>query len=106
MKDCFWCGGYPVEKVYEPCGGCRAKFEDGVLLMEAQLDEPWVEGQPHMETQDGHEIYPSGHYVVVNDDAVKQIFTVPDAIIENKKAFVDTEAWKTLTFVEGKDAKV
>lgn len=91
---CFWCREVDKEEVlperedgepaperaivdYTPCHACRQKFNDGILFAEVET-EPQSPGQfPISEQQVDNApespLYPTGRYIVVNEDFVPQI---------------------------------
>lgn len=109
MIKCFWCGegdfgiallGYnkgneaPREVVldYKPCDCCKETMAKGVVLMEGQLSP--IDTRPPIQ-ENPQTVYPTGRWMVVQPEAVAQMFDVP---VEDK-AFVDVEAYNQL--VEG-----
>lgn len=58
---------------YEPCENCRANWSMGVALLRVS-ETPLKGGMPPLAVKDGKDIYPTGQYFVMTQDAVKQIF--------------------------------
>ena len=79
IPGCFWCGQLKNEIAllgllpndqeapfgiildYEPCDECKAKWEEGVVILEV-TDTPNQEGQPPIR----RDAYPTGNYLVVD----------------------------------------
>ena len=103
LLKCFWCGedmGIAlmgklkgdaeapkyVFGGYEPCGKCKKKFAEGVLLMEAD-SWPVFEGQPAMQK----DVYPTGKHLIMKREAAKRIFG-----LDGDKAFIDRQLFAEL----------
>lgn len=88
MSICFWCGehtgeiamlgkldnqdfGVPREMVlsYDPCDDCKAKWDLGVTIVEVS-PTPIEDNQIVVSTQDGIDMYPTGRFAVVKEDAM------------------------------------
>lgn len=118
---CFWCGGddgtvllvgkLPGDEQapprmlasYDPCNTCKEQFDQGVALVEAH-EGPVFEGQDPIQRSGnralgtGQELYPTGRYVIVKDEAIPRLLhnCDTDDVIARRKAFVDTEAFDKL----------
>lgn len=105
MAICFWCGetrgeiallgnnykenGKPAKAPmgmvldYDPCEKCQKGFETGCTLIEVL---PKHSTQPPMIASGGIEVYPTGRWIVVTQDWVKEALG-----IETPKAFISPE---------------
>lgn len=118
---CFWCqqpknAPIPIGRIktpddddqkapptvildYEPCPACEAKMRTGIALLGC-VDKPPKDGRP--ELFEGSKAWPTGRYIVLTEDDIKQILTGPipketiDAIIEKKIAMVPDDLVKQL----------
>ena len=110
IQICFWCGaeigvalmgriGKKNEDIkapkysaldYEPCDKCKENMALGFTIMEATFEPNDVTSVPLQENT-----YPTSRWIVVKDDAAKQILSVDTT--KYHKAFVDTELFGWLT---------
>ena len=58
---------------YEPCAECKSEWEKGVPILEVTT-YPTHKGQPPI--TEGHQVYPTGRYMVFNVDAVSEDYKV------------------------------
>ena len=67
----------PVRAVldYDPCEKCLANWSTGVAMLWVSEDPP-ENGMPPLAVRDGKNLYPTGQYFVVRQDAAKRIFEV------------------------------
>ena len=65
----------------EPCDKCKGYMEQGIILISVKNGER------------GNNPYRTGGWVVINEDAAKQIFGDNCQAIKSRIAFVDDEAW-------------
>lgn len=109
---CFWCGegrnevallgaAYKGEAPhnllldYEPCDSCGEKMALGITLVEATQRPAFT----HQRVIQEPDVYPTGKWWVMKEDAVKRIFTpgkTVEAMLEKRKAFIDPETAVTL----------
>lgn len=110
---CFWCGEEKDEIAllgklkgdieaphrmwipgdYEPCDSCKSKFEKGIVLIEADTKPIINENQPPY-----YGAYPTGHYMVIKEEAFKKIFNedIYEQASKNKMCFIDKETAEQL----------
>ena len=109
---CFWCGKPKNEVVllgrlpndaeapmygrvagdYTPCDECSAGMSKGITFVEAD-EHPVFDGQKPIH----HDLYPTGSFIVIREEAVKSIVHNPQMlsdILEKRKAFVQPEVFK------------
>lgn len=60
---------------YDPCEKCLANWSTGVAMLRVSEDPP-ENGMPPLAVRDGKNLYPTGQYFVVRQDAAKRIFEV------------------------------
>lgn len=60
---------------YDPCEKCLANWSKGVAMLRVSEDPP-ENGMPPLAVKDGKNLYPTGQYFVVRQDAAKSIFEV------------------------------
>ncbi len=67
---------------YEPCDECKAKFAEGVLLIEVTSSPEYI-GMPIQK-----DAYPTGRYVVVKPEALNGDFKAGSKALVHKKDFI------------------
>lgn len=74
---------------YEPCDECQALMSKGCTIFEVS-ETPIAENQPPMQESDGVKLYPTGTFVVLHDDDVKEIFeeSVANRIVESRQCLM------------------
>ena len=84
---------------YEPCDNCKALMEQGITLIEA-TEQPIEKGIPPISNNavvngvSKVSVYPTGRWVVLKEEAFKQIFLVD--IPKDEFCFVDSEMMDAL----------
>lgn len=107
---CFWCGKPRNEVVllgaaykgqaprrmlmdYEPCDTCKANMAQGITLIEATH-------KPQHNNQTGiqEDVYPTGRWAVITEEAVPKAFDSASsvAVLKHRKAFIDVAAAEKL----------
>ena len=80
---------------YEPCDECKSMMENGIALIGVTDIEP-DDHRPMIDAK--NHLYPTGCFVIMTDNGVKQIFdkTTADELIKKKKGFMDHDALQHL----------
>jgi len=97
IEVCFWCNkpkikdqkGDPTYTNYEPCKDCNGHMEKGVLVV--QVDEKKNTNPPIVD-----KLYPTGVWVVVEEENVKKVLTdypAIDTILNTKTMYVNINDW-------------
>lgn len=111
MLNCFFCGECKgialmgklpndaeapkaVVADYEPCDRCAKEFERGVLLIAVTTTQP-DDNRPACVAKGDIEVYPSGNWAVVTEEAARKMFDNPN-FKKGMSAFVDAELLENL----------
>ena len=78
---------------YEPCDKCIENMKLGVTLIEVTTTQP-TDNRPPMTAQGGTQVYPTGRYLVLKEEAVNRIFNM--SLEKGQKIFIDPETYKLL----------
>jgi hypothetical protein len=79
----------PMAMSKEPCDKCKSRMQQGVILV----------GVCEEKTKDRENPYRTGHYVVVKDHVIEDLFqpeTLVEEILSKRVAFVEGEVLDTL----------
>lgn len=111
MIVCFWCGesiGVAVHghvagdknmcysKViadYEPCDKCKEIRAKGVTAIETTTVEI-IGLPPFRQDQNGHDVWPTGFWVVISDDGIKKMLRegkLRDSVLKSRVMMIDSE---------------
>lgn len=107
LLKCFWCGQdkgvallgklkgdaeAPREMCldYDFCDNCVERIGEGIALLEVST-EPVTEGQPAISKHGPAQLYPTGSWVAVTEEAIRRMFTEEQAdnIIQHRRALVE-----------------
>ena len=78
---------------YEPCDKCIENMNLGITLIEVTTTQP-TDNRPPMTAQGGTQVYPTGRYLVLKEEAVNKIFNM--SLEKGQKIFIDPETYKLL----------
>ena len=88
---------------YEPCEVCKTEWEKGVPILEVTT-YPIHKGQPPI--TEGHNVYPTGRYMVLNAEAVSEDYTVGVPVLCLKEDYEEIiNDFKRYTFRGEEDGK-
>jgi hypothetical protein len=79
----------------EPCPNCKGLMQEGIILISVDPKRSESEQDP----------YRSGGWCVVTESYVKRIFTIHDAVLRARMAFIEDEVWDKLGLPRGTDEK-
>ena len=99
MNVCFWCrrkmnegdnDGDPEYLNYDKCLECASKADLGITMIQV-TKEP--NGNPMIHP----EYYPTGKWMVIPEDTMKDMFRTWDGLpitLETRHTFIDIETWE------------
>ncbi len=89
---------------YRPCQNCEEQMKKGICFI-AVSTKPVEKGQPPIQKEEQADLYPTGPWCVVKDEAVRRIFTeeVVEQIMRKRRSLVDDEMYHRLFDVDGEN---
>ena len=91
---------------YEPCDECKKKMASGITLI-GVTEDPLSEKMPPITKQGDTELYPTGRFATVKEEAYERVFrgaikddALYESILKSRKAYIDDKMLRDLLRTE------